>query len=201
MKIMNGGIVHGQALEFERLDESDQELLEYGILEFRAGPSCTAGNLHEHPRTGDRRGRQVACARARGQEAPHRTVGAQRQVHHARPAEAAGTGGPGGGAEPDHGDPAKGLHLKELPVHIECLTTRTSKARTPLPLAWSSRRPSRQIRLPKFNIKTVEGRTTSPPWRKWYTGVQASSRRGLAPAPAHHRGRRQGATVQRCRCP
>ena len=160
MKIMDGGIVHGQTMEFrKRLDESDQELLEYGILEFRRRAQLHSPEIFTSipvrpivedvkwhvPQRGDKK-RLIELSE---RNAKYTMLDRRKQQEQVDPEAAQNR---------IMETLQKDSTLKELPVHIECLTTRTSRARTLLRLRGVQEGEALQGGLPE--VQHQDGRGT-----------------------------------------
>ena len=160
MKIMNGGIVHGQTLEFrKRLDESDQELLEHGILEFRRRAQLHSPEIFTSipvraivedvkwhvPKRGDKK-RLIELSE---RNAKYTMLDRRKQQEQVDPEAAQNR---------IMETLQKDLHLKELPVHIECFDNSNIQGTNPASacVVFKKAKPSKSD-YRKFNIKTVEG--------------------------------------------
>ena len=160
IKIMNGGIIHGQTLEFrKRLDESDQELLEYGILEFRRRAQLHSPEIFTSipvraivedvkwhvPQRGDKK-RLIELSE---RNAKYTMLDRRKQQEQVDPEAAQNR---------IMETLQKDLHLKELPVHIECFDNSNIQGTNPASacVVFKKAKPSKSD-YRKFNIKTVEG--------------------------------------------
>lgn len=160
MKIMDGSIVHGQTIELrKRLDESDQELLEYGILEFRhraqlhspeiytsieVRPIVTGIKWHV-PLRGDKK-RLIELSE---RNAKYTMLDRRKQQEQVDP-EAA--------QMRIMETLKKDLHLSELPTHIECFDNSNIQGTNPASacVVFKRAKPAKSD-YRKFNIKTVVG--------------------------------------------
>ncbi len=160
MKVMDGGIVHGQTIELrKRLDESDQELLEYGILEIRSRFELHSPEVYTNipvrsivpeikwhvPQRGDKK-RLIELSE---RNAKYTMLDRRKQQEQVDP-EAA-----------QHRvmeTLKKDLHLTELPVHIECFDNSNIQGTNPASacVVFKNAKPAKAD-YRKFNIKTVEG--------------------------------------------
>lgn len=160
MKIMNGGIVHGQTIELrKRLDESDQELLEYGILEFRRRAQLHSPEIFTSipvrpivedvkwhvPQRGDKK-RLIELSE---RNAKYTMLDRRKQQEQVDPEAAQNR---------IMETLKKDLHLKELPVHIECFDNSNIQGTNPASacVVFKKAKPAKAD-YRKFNIKTVEG--------------------------------------------
>ena len=160
IKIMNGGIVHGQTIELrKRLDESDQELLEYGILEFRRRAQLHSPKIYTSipvrpiveevkwhvPQRGDKK-RLIELSE---RNAKYTMLDRRKQQEQVDPEAAQNR---------IMETLQKDLHLKELPVHIECFDNSNIQGTHPASacVVFKRAKPSKSD-YRKFNIKTVEG--------------------------------------------
>ena len=160
MKIMDGSIVHGQTIELrKRLDESDQELLEYGILEFRNRSQLHSAEVFTNievrpiiegvkwhvPLRGDKK-RLIELSE---RNAKYTMLDRRKQQEQVDP-EAA--------QMRIMETLKKDLHLKELPVHIECFDNSNTQGTNPASacVVFKRAKPAKSD-YRKFNIKTVEG--------------------------------------------
>ena len=160
MKVMDGGIVHGQTLELrKRLDETDQEILEYGILEIRrrfdvhSPEICTnipvraiVPDIKWHvPQRGDKK-RLIELSE---RNAKYTMLDKRKQQEQVDP-EAAQLR--------IMETLKKDLHLKELPVHIECFDNSNIQGTNPASacVVFKRAKPAKND-YRKFNIKTVKG--------------------------------------------
>lgn len=160
MKIIDGSIVHGQTIELrKRLDESDQELLEYGILEFRhraqlhspeiytsieVRPIVTGIKWHV-PLRGDKK-RLIELSE---RNAKYTMLDRRKQQEQVDP-EAA--------QMRIMETLKKDLHLSELPTHIECFDNSNIQGTNPASacVVFKRAKPAKSD-YRKFNIKTVVG--------------------------------------------
>ena len=160
MKIMDGGIVHGQTIELrKRLDETDQELLEYGILEFRRRAQLHSSEIFTSipvrpivedvkwhvPQRGDKK-RLIELSE---RNAKYTMLDRRKQQEQVDPEAAQNR---------IMETLQKDLHLKELPVHIECFDNSNIQGTHPASacVVFKKAKPSKAD-YRKFNIKTVEG--------------------------------------------
>ena len=160
MKIMDGSIVHGQTIELrKRLEESDQDLLEYGILEFRRrfdlhSPEIYT-NLDVRPILGDvkwhvpQRGDKKRLIELSERNAKYTMLDKRKQQEQVDPEAAQNR---------IMETLQKDLHLKELPVHIECFDNSNIQGTNPASacVVFKKAKPAKAD-YRKFNIKTVEG--------------------------------------------
>ena len=160
MKIMDGGIVHGQTIELrKRLDETDQELLEYGILEFRRRAQLHSSEIFTSipvrpivedvkwhvPQRGDKK-RLIELSE---RNAKYTMLDRRKQQEQVDPEAAQNR---------VMETLQKDLHLKELPVHIECFDNSNIQGTHPASacVVFKKAKPSKAD-YRKFNIKTVDG--------------------------------------------
>ncbi len=160
MKVMDGGIVHGQTLELrKRLEESDRELLEYGILEMRRRFDIHSTEIYTNipvrpfipevkwhvPQRGDKK-RLIELSE---RNAKYTMLDKRKQQEQVDP-EAA--------QQRIMETLQKDLHLKELPVHIECFDNSNIQGTNPASacVVFKRAKPAKKD-YRKFNIKTVEG--------------------------------------------
>ena len=160
MKIMDGGIVHGQTIELrKRLDESDRDLLEYGILEFRSRSDLHSPEVFTNipvrgiipdvkwhvPQRGDKK-RLIELSERNAKYTMLDKRKHQEQVD------------PEAAQNRIMETLQKDLHLKELPVHIECFDNSNIHGTNPASacVVFKKARPAKAD-YRKFNIKTVEG--------------------------------------------
>ena len=160
MKIMDGSIVHGQTIELrKRLDETDQELLEYGILEFRNRAQLHSPDIFTNievrpiiagikwhvPLRGDKK-RLIELSE---RNAKYTMLDRRKQQEQVDP-EAA--------QMRIMETLKKDLHLSDLPVHIECFDNSNIQGTHPASacVVFKRAKPAKTD-YRKFNIKTVEG--------------------------------------------
>ena len=160
MKIMDGGIVHGQTIELrKRLDESDRDLLEYGILEFRSRSDLHSPEVFTNipvrgiipdvkwhvPQRGDKK-RLIELSERNAKYTMLDKRKHQEQVD------------PEAAQNRIMETLQKDLHLKELPVHIECFDNSNIHGTNPASacVVFKKAKPAKAD-YRKFNIKTVEG--------------------------------------------
>jgi excinuclease ABC subunit C len=160
MKVMDGGIVHGQTLELrKRLEETDQELLEYGILEIRRRFDIHSPEIYTNlpvrsivqgvkwhvPQRGDKK-RLIELSE---RNAKYTMLDKRKQQEQVDPEAAQNR---------IMETLQKDLHLKELPVHIECFDNSNIHGTHPASacVVFKKAKPAKGD-YRKFNIKTVQG--------------------------------------------
>lgn len=160
MKVMDGGIIHGQTLELrKRLDETDQELLEYGILEMRRRFDIHSTEIYTNlpvrpiiadvkwhvPQRGDKK-RLIALSERNARYTMLDKRKQQEQVD------------PEASQNRIMVTLQKDLHLKELPLHIECFDNSNIHGTHPASacVVFKKAKPSKAD-YRKYNIKTVQG--------------------------------------------
>ena len=160
MKVMDGGIVHGQTLELrKRLDESDRDLLEYGILEIRRrfdihSPEIFT-NIPVRPIVADikwhvpQRGDKKRLIELSERNAKYTMLDKRKQQEQVDPEAAQNR---------VMETLQKDLHLKELPVHIECFDNSNIHGTNPASacVVFKKAKPAKAD-YRKFNIRTVQG--------------------------------------------
>lgn len=160
IKVNNGAIVHSHTIELrKKLDESDQELLSYAIVELRERYHSVSsevyvpfelelelpGVLFHVPQRGDKKKLLELSER----NAVHYMHDRQKQTEATDP-EAAQTR--------ILTTLQKDLHLKGLPVHIECFDNSNIQGTNPASacVVFKNAKPSKKD-YRTFNIKTVSG--------------------------------------------
>ncbi|HEY8404821.1 MAG TPA: excinuclease ABC subunit UvrC [Flavobacteriales bacterium] len=160
IKVNNGVIVHGYTIEIKKkMDETDAELLEYAIVEIRERFQSTSKEIYvpmelninlpgvefHIPQRGDKKKLLELSQR----NSNHYMLDAQKQLELVDPER--------------HTNRIlqtvqKDLHLKELPVHIECFDNSNIQGTNPVSacVVFKNAKPSKKdYRI--FNVQTVQG--------------------------------------------
>ena len=160
MKVMNGLIVHGHTVEVrKRLDETDEKLLEHAIVQIRDRFNSNAKTIFIPFEIGLEIPEVKLHIPQRGDKKKLMELSQRNATYFMRDKH----------KQQEMTDPEqstnriletlqKDLHLKELPVHIECFDNSNTQGTHPASacVVFKNAKPSKKD-YRKFNIKTVQG--------------------------------------------